>query len=55
MIKKMVPMTVYGYCDYEDRDMLVHTDSTLLLNGLDKNGPATTEKQVSLLLSATDS
>ena len=42
------------YGDYEEKDILVHTDYTLFPNGLDENGLATTDKQVSLHLTATD-
>ena len=42
------------YSDYEEKDILVHTDFTLFPNGLDENGLATTDKQVSLHLTATD-
>ena len=42
------------YGDYEEKDILVHTDSTLFSNGLDENGLATTDKQLSLHLTATD-
>ena len=43
-----------GYGDCKEKDMLVHTDSTMFPNGLDENGLATTDKQVSLHLTATD-
>ena len=42
------------YGDYGEKDIVVHTDSTLFPNGLDENGLATSDKHLSLHLTETD-
>ena len=53
MIKKMVPVTVNTVTTKRKTYCMVHTDSTLFPNGLDENGLATTDEQVSLHLTAS--